>query len=113
MVIREFLDPFDPVVSNSHAHSEIEAYATLFKRSRQTCHTTDILSNREGLRVHFMNQHVRKRQICDCIVINTLIEIVLITNESLLKTMVPIQHAGHAIKAESVYMIFLHPELAV
>ncbi len=41
------------------------------------------------------------------------IEIQGIVTEILAKTVIPVDHAGHSIKAETVQMIFFHPELAV
>ena len=37
----------------------------------------------------------------------------LITHEGFLQTVIPVKHACHAVKAESVYMVLLHPVLAV
>ena len=113
LVIGEFLYPFDPVVRHSHAHTEIEAHTTGLYRCGKSGHSADILGNRKGILVYLAGEDVGKGQICYRIFIHSLIEIVVISRKRLFKAMVPVKHAGHSVKTETVYMIFLHPELAV
>ena len=113
IIIRKFLDPFDPVVSNTHAHAKVKSDTALLQRSSQTRHTTYILGNCEGIFIHFMDKYIGKGKICDSVIINSLVKVILITYECLLQTMIPIQHTGHTVKTKTVYMIFLHPVFTV
>ena len=60
-----------------------------------------------------MNQNIRKREICDCIVINTLVEVVFVSDKGLLQAVIPVKHTCHTVEAEAIDMIFLHPVFAV
>ena len=60
-----------------------------------------------------MDEDVREGEICDGIVVDTLVEIWFISDERLLQTVVPVKHAGDSVETESVDMVFLHPVLAV
>ena len=113
IVIRQFLDPFDPIICHSHAHAEVESDTTLLYRSSKTCHTADILSNGKGIFIHLVDKYVGKGKIRDCIVIHALIEVVFISDKRLLQTVVPVKHTCHTVKTETIYVIFLHPVLAV
>ena len=60
-----------------------------------------------------MDEDVGKGKICHCIFINPAVEIIVISDEILAQSVVPVEHAGHSVKTKSVDVIFLHPEFAV
>ena len=60
-----------------------------------------------------MNEHIGKRKIGHGILIDSEIEIIVISAEVLAEAVVPIEHTGDSIEAETVQMVLLHPELAV
>ena len=57
-LVRKFLDPFYPVVGNSHAHSEVKSDSAGLERRRKTGHSAHILSNRESVLVHLVDEDV-------------------------------------------------------
>ena len=113
VIVRQFLDPLDPVISHTHAHTEVESDTALLDRSCKACHTADILGDGECFFIHLMDKYIGKCQISYSIIVDALIEVVLISDKGLLQAMIPIQHTGHSVETETVYMILLHPVLAV
>ena len=113
LVIREFLDPFYPVIRHTHAHSKIEADTSRLNRSCQSGHAADIFCDGKGFRIHLPDEDVGESKIGHGIFIHTLVEVIVIADKILLQTMIPVKHAGHAIKSETVDMVLLHPVLAI
>ena len=113
LLVALFLQPFDPVVGDTHCHPEVEAQSAGLVWSRKPGHSAHVLGNGDGIRVYFLDQHRRKRQIGDGILVHAGIEIIVIAAEILAEAVVPVKHAGDPVETESVQMIFLHPELAV
>ena len=113
LIVREFLDPFDPIVRNSHAHSEVEADAAHLERSCQSGHSADILGDGECIRIDLADEHIGQCKVGDGIFVDALIEIIVIADEGLFQTVVPVEHACDSVEAESIDMIFLHPVFAV
>src|SRR5574344_817403 len=81
LLVRELLNPFDPVVCDAHGHAEVKTDAADTKRCGETGHSA--------------------------------VEIIRIIAEILAETVIPVDHAGDTVEAESVNVIFLHPVFAV
>ena len=113
IVVRDFLDPFDPVVGHTHTHSEVKADTSHLNRSGKTSHSADIFCNCKRILVNLMDEDVRQCKISDGIRVHSLVEVVLISHKVLLKAMIPIEHAGHTIETESVHIVLFHPVLTV
>ena len=105
--------PFDPVVGDPHRHPEIKANPSGGERSRQTGHSADILRDGDSRGLDFPDQHVRKREVSHRILVHSGVEIQFIVPEILSEPMIPVNHAGDPVEAETVQVIFLEPELAV
>ena len=108
-----FFNPLDPVVSDSHGHTEVKSKSTGLERCRESCHTAHIFSYRNRVRINLFHEHGSERKISHGILVHPGIEIIIISDEVLAEPVVPIQHAGHSIEAEAVEVILLHPEFAV
>ena len=113
LLVREFLDPFDPVVGNAHCHPEVESYASGLEGSGQTGHSAHIFGNGESLGVDLVNQHIGQPEVGHRVLINALVEIQRVVTEVGTEAVVPVQHAGHSVEAESVQVILFHPVFAV
>ena len=113
MFVGQFLDPFDPVVGDAHRHAKIETDAARRQRSGQAGHAGDVLGDGECVRVHFPDEDVREGEIGHRVLIDTAVEIVVVTYKILPETVVPVQHRRDAVETETVDVIFLHPVLHV
>ena len=113
VLVPELLYPLDPVVGNTHSHPEVEAHAIGGERSRQSGHSADILRNRDCIRIEFVDEHIRQREVSNRILVNSVVEVEGIVAEVLAQTVVPVYHACHAVETEAVQMVLLHPVFAV
>ena len=113
LLVALFLYPLDPVVCNAHGHAEVKAHAAGLEGGGKAGHCGDILCYGEAVRVHFLDQHGGKGEVCDGVFIDTLVEVEGIVAEVLAKAVVPIEHGGYAVEAETVYVILFHPVLDV
>ena len=60
-----------------------------------------------------MDKHVGKAEVAHGVLVNALVEVQGIVAEIGSQTVIPVQHAGDAVEAESVQMVLLHPVFAV
>ena len=112
-LIRTLLDPLYPMVSDAHRHPEVETNSTFLIWWRKSGHSADILCYRESIGMNLVNQHVGKRKVGDGALVDSRVEIEVVSAEILAQTMIPVQHGSHSVEAETVQHVFLHPELAV
>ena len=113
LLVALLFQPFDPMVRDSHSHAEIESESAGCERSRESGHAAHVFRNRNRIRVNLFRKHGREGKIGHGILVDTVIEIIVITDEVLAEAVVPVQHAGHAVEPEAVQVVFFHPELAV
>ena len=113
LLVGELLDPLDPVVRDAHRHPEVEAHAAGRQRGGQAGHAGDVLGDGEGVRVHLLHEDVREGEVGHRVLVDTLVEIVVVAHEILSEAVVPIEHRGDAVEAETVDVVFLHPVLHV
>ena len=52
------LDGFNPIVGYAHSHTVVETDAAIFKWPRQSRHTAHFLSDRDGMGVHLVDEHI-------------------------------------------------------
>ena len=113
VLVPEFLYPLDPVVGDSHSHSEVEAHAIGLEWGGEACHSADVFRYCDGIRVKFVDEHIRQSEVTDGIFIHPVVEVEGIISEVLAQAVIPIDHTGYAVETEAVQMIFLHPVFAV
>ena len=101
------------MVRDSHSHAEIESESARCERSSESGHAAHVFRNRNRIRVNLFRKHGSEGKVGHGILVDTVIEIIVITDEVLAETVVPVQHAGHAVEPEAVKMVFFHPELTV
>ena len=109
LLVALFLDPFDPVVGYAHRHAEVESDTAGGERGGQAGHARDVLGDGESVRVHLMDEDVGKAEIGHRILVHAAVEIERIVAEILAETVVPVEHRGHAVEAETVDVILFHP----
>ena len=113
VLVAHLLDILDPEVGNTHRQTVVEAHAAFALRACQSGHSRHILSNGDGVFLHFVDQFVRQREIADCITIFVAVEITAIAVEILAQTVAEVHHRGYAVETESVEIVLIKPELAV
>ena len=107
------LQQLDPVVRLTHGQTIVKADAALLDRQTHAGHSAHVLGNRGGVRVHLMDQLVGQLEIVQGLEIRVHIEVHVIVGKGAAQPMVVIDHAGHAVKAKTVEMVFRLPEFQV
>jgi len=109
ILVPQLLDPFDPMISNSHAQAEIKAYSSHFPRIGKCWHAANIFSQGDGAGIAFVDQLVGQTQVGDGIFILVPVKIVAVLGEITPHAMIVIHHGSDPVKAESVQVEFFHP----
>ena len=102
-----------PIVRDSHSHTIVETNAAILKLRSQSRHSGHLLSDCDGTRIHIVYQKISECEIDYGIRVLIAVLIVAITSEGFSQSMIIIEHGRHAVKSESVKLIFLQPILAV
>ena len=108
-----FLDGLDPVVRQTHAQAGVKTDAALGDRPAHARHAAHILGDAIRLRFDFLSQVHGKLQVGDRVHVRVHGEIHLVVHKRGAQAVVMIEHAGDAVKAEAVKMIFFQPEAHV
>ena len=83
ILVAYLFNSLDPVVGDVHGHTVVEAVTAILELSCQSWHTRYLLSDRNRIRIHLVDQTVGQRQIADGVVVLVSVEVVAIASESL------------------------------
>ena len=109
LFVAAFLDPLDPVVGHAHAHAEVEAHAEGLEGGCQARHGRYILGDGDAVGIHLFHQLGGQGQVNHGVFVHAAVEVQAVIAEILAQTVVPVQHGGNAVEAETVDVVFLHP----
>ena len=101
------------MVRDAHCHTEVETYSACGIWCRESGHTAHVLGYGECVPVQFVNQHIRKSEVDEGVLIDAFVEVDVVAAEIDSEAVVPVDHTGDAVETETVQPVFLHPELAV
>ena len=104
-----FLYQFYPVVGHAHRQPVVESDAAGVDAACYAGVSAHLFGNGDGPRVDQMGHAVGHGQICQCVFVFVAVEIVGIRREVLAQSVVEVEHAGDAVEAEAVDVIFFHP----
>ena len=89
------------------------ADAALLQGQTHARHTGHIFGDGDRARIHFADELVGQLQIGDRLDVRIIGEVLVVRIEVHTQAVIMIEHARHTIEAETVKMIFRHPELEV
>ena len=83
-----FLEHLNPIVRNTHSHTVVKADTAGFERECKSRHTAHFLSDSDSVFVHFVDEFVCEREVCDGICVLSAVVIVAVRAECLSQTVV-------------------------
>ena len=107
------LDGLDEEIRQTHAQAVIKPDAAVLDRQAHARHAAHLLGHAERAALEFVRQLRRELQIGDGLHVRVHGEILPVIGERAAQPVIQIDHAGHAVKAEAVEMVFLQPEAHV
>ena len=107
------LDRLDEEVRQAHGQAVVKADAAVLDGQAHARHGAHVLRDGDGALLVAVNQVAGQHEVGHRVHIGVHGEVLRVAGEGGAQTVIVIEHAGHAVKAEAVEMILVHPELDV